>query len=1142
MPTATPLGPQFLINATLAVAESPAPVAVLYDTGPDAGAFVVTWQSFEDTLDSNGYGIYAKLYHADGSYVDRNSNGLDDDAFLVNTITAGNQLQPTVASDHQGNFMIAWQGEDRTNGGYDIYYRTGTFTDGLSTGIETVVNSLTGSQTAPAIAMDHSGNFVIAWQGANPTDATLGQEIYARQGTLSGGLGASEFQVNDTLAGDQTNPTVAMAGVTNSLFVIGWQSAVGSGEEASVEIFAKLYNPDGTPILPGSTPVGEFQVNALTSQDQVNPCSALYYDAGTGKYDAIVAWESAGTQGTGTDIRAGFFTGDGTITSTDLLVNQTQSGQQRSPAVAVAENTGHFLITWQSNPQDGYSWGLYGRSFQNPTTAGSEFQINDQIQMGPQTSAALAMTATGSTVVTWVGPDVPSHGEEVVEEGDGGHKPAVHARLFNDAGVSPVGSEFVVNLVSGLEERPSATASDFDGNFVVVWESWEDTGDGSSLGIYGRRFFANGTPNGDAFLINTTTAGNQGAPVIAMDRNGNFVVVWESDQGGTGTTGYDIYARRYDATGKPTSGEILVNTTTTDAQRAPAIAMDADGNYVVVWESTDGDGQGIYGQRFLANGTANGGEFLVNTLTQLDQVSPTVAMNAAGEFVVGWVSDYRATFDPNDTEKSIFVRWYNANGVAPAKEFLVHKYVKDAQEYPSVAIAKNGNFVVVWQSINQERLAEGLGSSWGVYARQFRPDGSSPQEQEFRVNETTDGPQRYPSVGMDDVGNFVVAWQTNKQDGSSWGIYQRAYRANGTPIGGEELVNTWTSGPQILANVSITPAGDYGIFWTGQGPGHVDGINGRLFAGPTVQHLYAVGTEVGAAPNVLAYDADTGALKYSFWAYAPTFLGGVRVATGDVNGDGTDDIITGVASGAGPHVKVFNGATGAEMYSFWAFAPTFQGGINVAAGDINGDGYADIIVGAGSGAGPHVRAFSGVNLAELSSFWAYAPTFLGGVTVAAGDVNGDGRDDIITGVASGAGPHVKVFNGPTSTEIASFWAFAPTFQGGINVASGDTNGDGHAEIIVGVASGAGPHVKVFDGATTAETASFWAFSPTHTGGVRVSTSDRTGDHRADLILGTGPGSSGMIRILDGLTLADLDSFFAFGPAFTAGLAVGGSGK
>ena len=134
-----------------------------------------------------------------------------------------------------------------------------------------------------------------------------------------------------------------------------------------------------------------------------------------------------------------------------------------------------------------------------------------------------------------------------------------------------------------------------------------------------------------------------------------------------------------------------------------------------------------------------------------------------------------------------------------------------------------------------------------------------------------------------------------------------------------------------------------------------------------------------------------------------------------------------------------------------------SGGVNVAAGDVNGDGRDDIIVGAGPGAGPHVKVFNGADLSTLlHSFLAFGPGFRGGVNVAAGDVNGDSRDDIIVGVGSGGVPHVKVFNGADpSFVIDSFLAYGTGFLGGVTVSVGDWNGDGHVDIITGT-TGAAP--------------------------------------------------------------------------------------
>jgi uncharacterized repeat protein (TIGR01451 family) len=301
--------------------------------------------------------------------------------------------------------------------------------------------------------------------------------------------------------------------------------------------------------------------------------------------------------------------------------------------------------------------------------------------------------------------------------------------------------------------------------------------------------------------------------------------------------------------------------------------------------------------------------------------------------------------------------------------------------------------------------------------------------------------------------------------------------------------------------------------------------------------LVAVAPESGFAPVVRVFDYTSGTERFRIMAYDQNFLGGVNVAIGDVTGDGIPDIITGAGPGGGPHVEVFDGSNGALVYSFMAYDPSFRGGVFVAAGDVNGDGRADIITGAGAGGGPHVEVFSGADLSLLHTFMAYSPSFTGGVRVAAGDVTGDGRADIITGAGAGGGPHVEVFDGPTGQLVRTFMAYDASFVGGVFVAAGDVNGDGRADIITGAGAGGGPHVKVFDGNSLAVMQSFFAFDPTFTGGVTVGACQADGDGRADLVVGTQQGPA-RVRILNGLTLAELDGFFAFDPRIDSGVAVG----
>ncbi len=166
------------------------------------------------------------------------------------------------------------------------------------------------------------------------------------------------------------------------------------------------------------------------------------------------------------------------------------------------------------------------------------------------------------------------------------------------------------------------------------------------------------------------------------------------------------------------------------------------------------------------------------------------------------------------------------------------------------------------------------------------------------------------------------------------------------------------------------------------------------------------------------------------------------MAVGDVTGDGIAEIITGAGGGGGPHVRVWStlGGVITELFGngFFAYDPAFGGGVSVAVGDVTGDGVAEIITGAGGGGGPHVRVWSttGGVVSELfgPGFFAYDPAFSGGVFVAAGDLTGDGIAEIITGAGPGGGPHVRVWSttGGTITELLGpgFFAYDPAFSGG----------------------------------------------------------------------------------------------------------------
>ena len=177
-----------------------------------------------------------------------------------------------------------------------------------------------------------------------------------------------------------------------------------------------------------------------------------------------------------------------------------------------------------------------------------------------------------------------------------------------------------------------------------------------------------GVPLGPEFRVNAFTTGSQLAPALASDIGGDFLVVWESAQDGSGN---GVFGQRYNAGGTPLGPEFLVNTVTTGNQSAPAATSDISGNFVVVWVSDlqDGSGLGVFGQRFASSGAPAGPEFRVNSFTTGDQAAPSVAI-----------------------EKS---------------------HTTGAQRHPIVGAPFFGNFAVVWASDAQD------GSSYGVFGQRY---------------------------------------------------------------------------------------------------------------------------------------------------------------------------------------------------------------------------------------------------------------------------------------------------------------------------------------------------------------------------------------------------------------------------------------
>jgi hypothetical protein len=358
---------------------------------------------------------------------------------------------------------------------------------------------------------------------------------------------------------------------------------------------------------------------------------------------------------------------------------------------------GGYVVTWSSEGQNGDAgWGVYARRYSaDGTPVGSEFRVNETIT-SDQSDAAIAVDGKGNFVITWNSLD---------QDGSGW---GIYARRYDMAG-NPLGSEFRINSYSYYHQRYPSIASDVAGNFVIVWSDYQD----DYGGVYGQRFNASGVAQGSEFSVNTTKAGYQSYPSVGMDGDGDFVVTWSSygqDTNGYWTNGnWGVYGQRFNKQGGAVDGEFLVNQTVDGQRLYSRVGVDRAGNFVVVWEGQSADGSyDIYARRYNASGEAQGnGEFKVNRSIAKDQRHAMIDMSADGDFVITWSSQGQ-----DASGWGVYAQRYSASGVPQGDEFRVNSTIARDQRYSAVSLDNNGNFVIAWNSQNSN-------STWDIMARRY---------------------------------------------------------------------------------------------------------------------------------------------------------------------------------------------------------------------------------------------------------------------------------------------------------------------------------------------------------------------------------------------------------------------------------------
>ena len=352
------------------------------------------------------------------------------------------------------------------------------------------------------------------------------------------------------------------------------------------------------------------------------------------------------------------------------------------------------------------------------------------------------------------------------------------------------------------------------------------------------------------------------------------------------------------------------------------------------------------------------------------------------------------------------------------------------------------------------------------------------------------GDDRVAAAAIDTRGRILLAGRTSGDSAAARVVASVGLTSSLTTAGTMD-----GSGKQFdLSKGQSTPGQTFNVFPGFTGSIHVatgdingDGIPDRI-----------AGAGAGGGPAIAIYDGKTGGLIANFFAFEQTFLGGVYVAAADFNGDGRADLVVTADVGGGPRVRVFDGNalltnTLLVIADFFGINdPNFRGGTRPTVGDINGDGVADLIVAAGVGGGPRIAVFDGKSIAAATGpvslvpdFFAFEESVRNGAYVSAGDVDGDGADDLIFGAGPGGSARVRIISGKQllkagafgsidaviGLQLASFIAGPIEARGGVTVTTKDVDGDGKADVITGSGVNQRSEVRVYKGTTLAANSS-----------------------------------------------------------------------
>ena len=484
--------------------------------------------------------------------------------------------------------------------------------------------------------------------GFNGTDVTYEGTVIGTVNGTNTGINGSSLQIDLNAAATMEAAEALAEAFTYALngaqfnSIIGFDLTLQNGPGTASNFARGMLNVTNDFLQIGLSE--ESQVNSFTAGEQQSARVASLSDGGY-----VVVWTSRSQDNPASFDRGIFgqrYNANGDQVGVEFQVNDITTGDQIQPRVDGLSN-GNFVVLWtETNSRDGSNQGVFGQIYQNDgSKVGSAFQVNEETNAN-QNSAQIVDLGGGRFMTVWAS-------DTSAPAGDGSGT-GIFGRTFDANGV-PEAGEFQINFTtSSTQNRPRAIELS-DGDVMVVWQD-QAGADGSSGGVYAQRVENNGslvsfdgtTPGTDERLINTTTAGNQWRPDVAALStsatlpNGGFVFVWASPDASSD----GLFGQIYDIDGVPQGTEFQINTIISSTQADPVIVGLQNGGFAVAWTDSsgvDGSGTGIVAQKFLPDGTPDGGPIIVNEEISSTQSQPEIDVLLNGTLVATWTSNTSAT-------------------------------------------------------------------------------------------------------------------------------------------------------------------------------------------------------------------------------------------------------------------------------------------------------------------------------------------------------------------------------------------------------------------------------------------------------------------------------------------------------------------